>query len=125
MTKTRLFLIASIAAALGGCAVTPSNETKLVNNGFEYILNQQWSEAETVLLQALESNADDPFALLNLGVVYQQTGRNEEAREMYNRVIDSKTTLRAGRSNIAEERDRPLTELAQDNLARMSRDGAY
>jgi Tfp pilus assembly protein PilF len=125
MTKTRLFLIASIAAALGGCAVTPSSETKLVKSGFEYILNQQWSEAESVLLQALESNADDPYALLNLGAVYQQTGRNEEAREMYNRVIDSGTTLRAGRSNLTDERGNLLTELAQRNLDRMSAVGAY
>jgi general secretion pathway protein D len=125
MTRTRLFLMAAIAAAIGGCAVTPSTETKLVQNGFEHILNQQWSEAETVLLQALESNADDPYALLNLGVVYQQTGRNEEAREMYNRVIESDTTLRAGRSNLIAVRGRPLTELAQENLDRMSRDGAF
>jgi hypothetical protein len=44
---------------------------------------------------------------------------------MYNRVIESDTTLRAGRSNLIAVRGRPLTELAQENLDRMSRDGAF
>ena len=123
MNKTRLFLIASLAAALGGCAVPFTKEQQLVQDGFDHILNQQWSDAETVLLQALESDANDPYALLNLGVVYQQTGRDDQARDMYNRVIESDTTLRASRSNLTDERDRLLTELAQDNLDRMAADG--
>jgi hypothetical protein len=54
--------------------------------------------------------------LLNLGVVYQQTGRDVEAREMYNRVIESNATATAGRSNLTREVGRPLSDLAEDNL---------
>ncbi len=119
MTTKRLLPAASLILALGGCAMPTTQNSALVQSGYEHIVNQQWSEAEADLLDALDADADNPYALLNLGVVYQQTGREAEAREMYNRVIESGTSATAARSNIPAELGKPLSVLAEENLNRL------
>jgi tetratricopeptide (TPR) repeat protein len=116
----RTALVAPICVALAGCAVPVTNETSLVESGFQNILDQQWNDAESYLLEALAENDDNPYALLNHGVVYQQTGREAEAREMYNRLIETNSTAVATRSNISADRGQKLTELAERNLQQMA-----
>jgi Flp pilus assembly protein TadD len=112
--KTKRFLLAAtLVASLGGCA---TKDADLVESAFLNIENQQWAAAEKELREALEINENNPFAMLNLGVVYENTGRPDEAREMYNRVIESDTRARAVKSNVSFEGGKRLTELAEFNL---------
>lgn len=112
--KTKRFLLAAtIIATLGGCA---TKDVDLVESAFLNIENQQWAAAEKELREALEINENNPFAMLNLGVVYENTGRPDEAREMYNRVLESNTRARANKTNVSFERGQRLTELAELNL---------
>jgi general secretion pathway protein D len=119
MKIERVLIAAAVITALAGCAAPMTKEEQLVTSGYEHILNQNWDQAETDLREALALDADNPFALLNLGVVYQQTGRDIEAREMYNRVIEMDSTSIAGRSNLTREVGRPLRQLAEDNLSQL------
>jgi tetratricopeptide (TPR) repeat protein len=124
MHTPRLLLVAPFIIALAGCATPLSKSDRLVESGYQHILSQDWAAAETDLLEALEANADNVFAMLNLGVVYQETDRGTEAIEMYNRVIDSDTKAVATRSNLAEGRGKPLVDVAKRNVRPLQYDAA-
>ena len=63
--------------------------------------------AERELRSLIAENPHDPYALLNLAYIYQQSGRNYQARVLYERVLDL-------RSN-------PLAELPSGKPARVKR----
>ena len=84
-THVIFLLILILFASAPGC--TPKDMT-LSDQGFRAISAGNYAEAEKHLEQALSENPDNPYALLNMGVVYQNTGRPEKATEMYERVIE-------------------------------------
>jgi Tfp pilus assembly protein PilF len=109
----------SFAAALAAwllLSACASTDQRLANKGFEAIEKGQLVDAERVLTEALDSNPDNPYALLNLGTVYQRTGRFDQAREMFERVIalDPKE-VPARKSKFIQE-SKTLREIAEDNL---------
>ena len=55
-------------------------ETDLVKDGYDAMMAEDYATAENLFRQALAMNHLNPYTLLNLGVVYQQTGRYEDAR---------------------------------------------
>lgn len=57
--------------------------------GTRAIMNQDWATAERQIRSGLEQNPNDVFRLLNLAVVYGQTGREQEAAAIYHRILDS------------------------------------
>jgi Tfp pilus assembly protein PilF len=111
LVKTTAFLV----IALTGCA-TMTEDNRLAKSGFDYIEQGNMSAAERQLNAALDTNPDNPYALLNLGVVYQATGRTGDARDQYLRVMESNTTATAGRSTVSAERGRKLVDIAARNL---------
>jgi tetratricopeptide (TPR) repeat protein len=111
--------MAAFVAIVGVSTPLLAQQSQALVDGYEDIVNQRWASAEANLDKALEADRDNPYVLLNLGVVYQQTGRDAQAREMYNRVIESGTSAIAGRSNLPRERGRALVRLAEDNLSRL------
>ena len=81
MHKT-LALLAFFSLILIGCASAPPKapDMKLSDEAYEAILNKDYQQAEALLDVALSINPQNPYVLLNLGVVYQNTGRTEKAR---------------------------------------------
>lgn len=98
---------------LARCA---SSDQKLANKGFESIEKGELVDAEKALGQALDENPNNPYALLNLGTVYQRTGRFDLAREMFEKVValDPKE-VPSKRSKFIEE-TKTLRQIAEDNL---------
>lgn len=110
LVKTTAFL----AVALAGCA--PLTEDNLLAiSGFEYIEQGNMSAAERELNAALDANPDNPYALLNLGVVYQETGRTAGARDQYRQVMESNSTATAARSTVSSEQGKELVDIAARN----------
>jgi Flp pilus assembly protein TadD len=108
----------AFAASLAGCA-TPTGDYALLESGYNHIAAENWSDAETDLRQVLEADPDNRYAQLNMGVVYEKTGRPDEARAMYNQVIESGTTQVAARSTVEAEKGRMLKDIAEENLRGM------
>lgn len=98
---------------LGGCA---GRDLVLSDEGFEALSRNDFATARSKLQEALAVNPDNPYALLNLGVVYQQTGHPQRARQMYERVIALRPDARAQSSNVSAFSGRPLSEIAEANL---------
>lgn len=65
------------------------------------------TQAERELLLVIAEDPHNPYALLNLAYVYQQSGRNDQARILYERVL--------------ELRSNPLAELSSGKPARVKR----
>ncbi|MCX5878996.1 MAG: tetratricopeptide repeat protein, partial [Deltaproteobacteria bacterium] len=65
-------LVGMLCFILGGCA---TQDMELSNEGFQEISRKNYGQAEVNLKKALSINPDNPYALLNMGVVYQETGR--------------------------------------------------
>jgi tetratricopeptide (TPR) repeat protein len=105
-----------LVIALAGCTTTPTNANRLAMDGYEYIKQGKMDKAEQALNAALEDDPKNPFALLNLGVVYQETGRREEALRKWLQVVDLDSSETAARSTVSAERGEKLKNIARRNL---------
>ena len=103
------------------CSSTPEKapDMDLADQAFEAIAAGDYEKAEALLEVALSINPDNPYALLNLGVVYQNTGRIENAREQYVKIIllDAKETV--AKSNVKGMEGKSLVDIAKENLENM------
>jgi tetratricopeptide (TPR) repeat protein len=90
----------------GACASTFTEDDRLSEQGFQELSVRNYQEAERLLGEALFLNPYNSHALLNMGVVYQNTGRMEKAREMYEKAIIL----------ALEDKDTSLVDSARENL---------
>lgn len=116
LTATVLFLLA--------CASSPqvSQDDYLANKGFEELLKGNYRQAEANFEVALSINPDNAYALLNLGVVYQNTGRIGKAREMYEKVIELDPNEVAAEYSKEGYEGKSLVEIAKTNLRSLDQD---
>ena len=74
--KTHTLLLAIFLGCLSQIALAQNINTYQA----EAITQGDYKQAEAELLQILSSSPNDPFALLNLAVVYHKNGESEKAR---------------------------------------------
>lgn len=80
-------------------------------------------EAEQQFKAALAVNPDNLlYALLNLGVIYSRTGREELARAMYRKVIENDASKSNYPTRIGEDnmKGKTLKKIAESNLVRLN-----
>ena len=113
----KIFLLFSmslwIGLGLSGCA---TQDMELSNEGFQQISRKNYEGAELSLEKALSINPDNPYALLNMGVVYQETGRLDKARHMYEKLIGLQPKDVAEESNAESLAGKGLVDIAKENL---------
>ena len=121
MKKNKIkYLTLLLVVLTVGCATeTISRDMKYANWGFEFLSQERYKDAENYLNQALAVNPENPYALLNLGVVYQNTGRPEKARGLYEKVIKLNPKEIVTRSNQEGATGKTLVDLAKENLQRL------
>jgi tetratricopeptide (TPR) repeat protein len=111
------FIIAFILSGCGGNSQTElPYDMNIANKGYNAMLNQEYDIAEAFFELALSVNPENPYALLNLGVVYQNTERFEEAKKMYQKVIDLNTSIKAIKTTDKSYQGQTLSEIARKNL---------
>ena len=100
------------------CASSPqeSPDMELSEQAFEAIAAGDYEKAEAILEVALSINPENPYALLNLGVVYQNTSRIEKAREQYVKVILLEAKEKVLKSNVKDMEGKSLVDIAKQNL---------
>jgi hypothetical protein len=99
---------------------TPSNDMLLADRGYKALSQANYRDAEVYLTSALEANPSNPYALLNMGVVYESTQRLDQAREMYARVILIDPPAEAKESTDEGMVGASLTQIARQNLVRLN-----
>ena len=89
--KKLLLLAALSAVPLSACATNraaPLAETGIYQPGalaVAAIERQDWARAEALLTDRQHGSAGDPARLINLGKVYWETGRQDQARALWRR----------------------------------------
>jgi cell division protein FtsN len=107
-----LIIITIMFVLLLGCA---GKDKKLTNKGSEAIVMNDYLGAERYLDEALTVNPDNPYALFNMGVVYENTGRQQQAISMYQKVLDLNST----QGKKVSPEDQALAERAGANLRKL------
>ncbi len=121
MKSYKYFVLLLIVLAVG-CATGKGmvyNDMQLADQGFEALDQGRYGDAENYLDKALAINPNNPYALLNLGVVYENTRRFSKAKVMYEKVIQLNPPNIAGRSNLVGRAGKTLVDLAKENLQKL------
>jgi Flp pilus assembly protein TadD len=116
--KINIVKITFISLLLLSCASTPEKapDVDLTEQAFEAISAGDFRKAEALLEVALSINPNNPFAILNMGVVYQNTNRIERAREQYVKVILLDAKEKVLKSNVEGMEGKSLVDIAKKNL---------
>jgi hypothetical protein len=109
-------VIVFLAAGCGGSTTGLPQDDSLANQGFVELTKGNYLQAEASLLVALDLNPNNPYALLNLGAVYQDTGRTAKAVEMYEKILELNPGEAAFQSTRQEYNGEVLVEIAKENL---------
>jgi general secretion pathway protein D len=88
----------------------------LADRGYEALRNEDLSMARSYLSKALQIDAKNPYALINLGVVHQKEGDYRQAIEMYRRVIETGTEATALPPEGYRGEDLSLLKIARQNI---------
>jgi len=107
-----------------GTGESQPDDTKLNDEGYAAMQAGNMAEAENLLREALVANPDNPYAMLNLGVLMQNTGRPALARQAYQRVINTDDAALATLVGGDPQEATSLKVLAERNLASLPEDEA-
>ncbi|MBT5470079.1 MAG: tetratricopeptide repeat protein [Nitrospina sp.] len=81
------FIFVLLAVFLSSCTNVPAPIDSHFNRGVEHYDNKDFAKAIEEYKLALRKNPKDTFALYNMGVVYQDQGKNDRAAEFYQDVL--------------------------------------
>jgi len=119
MSRSHLLRVVAVAVVLvlpvflAGCV---SRDMRLANKGFDHIEDGRLVDAESVLTEAVQDNPNNAYAVLNLGTVYQRTGRFDQARSMFEKVIALDTQENPAKRSKFLDSSKNLREIAEYNL---------
>ena len=116
--KSLLLLLLGIALIWMGCGGSSyvTQDIYLAHQGFVELSKGNYSVAEANLLVSLDIKPNNPYSLLNLGAVYQDTGRTWQAVEMYEKLLELNPEQTAIQSNKERYRGKSLVEITKENL---------
>jgi tetratricopeptide (TPR) repeat protein len=121
MSGVRTLAIVGLVLTLGACGQDPATNGAAAQlayrRGFEAIGDGDWLKAQQYLIQAKQAFPDDPYVLLNLGVVAQRLGRFDEARGYYQQVVDLAPDVIPEQVSDPQAAGKSLADLARDDLA--------
>jgi len=97
-------------------------DMRLNDRGYGYLLAKDYEKAREYFEKALEINPDNPYAILNMGVIYERQDNVQEAIRMYEKVIALNPKDRAGESTDTMKKGRSLVDIARDNLMKLKKE---
>lgn len=115
--KNGILRAVAVLLLVGSAACSTVN--KHVSKGFDAFSKNDYAVAEKEFLEAMKDDDKDPYAQLNLGALYQATGRPQLAVPLYMKVLESGKNVRPNRktANAKTQNNAPtLAEMAQANL---------
>ena len=95
---------------------------KLTTIGFEKLQAEEIGAAKNFFREALAIDPVNPFALLNMGVVYEKEGQMGLALEMYHGVVASDFDAVANQSSDPSRTGESLQNLAREGIDRIHKE---
>ncbi len=102
---------------------TLDHTKKLLMKGYESLQAGDFSKAKMLFLKVLEIDPTNPFAMMNMGVIYEKEGRNDLAMKMYQEILAGGSDAVADTTNDPDKTGMTLRDLAMENLERMKKNG--
>jgi general secretion pathway protein D len=99
----------------------PEHAMPLTKRGYEKLQNGELEAAKDYFSEALALDPVNPFALVNMGVVYEKQGKPKEALEMYRAVVSGPSEAVTDSSGDPLKKGVPLKTLAQESINRILR----
>ncbi len=100
------------------------NSMMLTERGYERLQAGDLESAKRLFRRALELDSANPYAAMDMGVVYEKEGENQLAIEMYQSVIASGTEAVANVSSDPDRTGIPLVQIARENIERLMKNEA-
>lgn len=100
--------------------VNKENAMILTERGFAKLLENKNQEAKEYFTEALAHDAENPYTLLNFGVVSEREGDFSKAIQYYQKVIESRTEATAIEASDPEKKGLTLIEIARENIERLN-----
>lgn len=98
----------------------PQHAGELTILGYEKLVADRPEDAMAYFREALEIDPQNPYALLNAGVVFEKQGKLEQALKMYQKVIATGSRDVAGAASDPSKQGTPLLDLARESIERIS-----
>ncbi len=92
---------------------------ELTRMGYEKLRTDELGTAKEYFQEALTIDPANPFALMNMGVVYEKEGKPKQAVEMYQAVVAGNSEAMVDNTSDTENKGVPLKVLAQQNIDRI------
>ena len=101
----------------------PEHAMALTDIGSANLEKKEYGRAKEYFEQALKIDPNNPYALINLGVVYEHEGDRARARSLYQKVLElgPKKGGKGGEGRAASD---SLRELARENLRHLEQGGS-
>jgi general secretion pathway protein D len=99
--------------------VNPEHSVKLTELGYQKLQSNNIQGAKEYFKEALEVNPNNPYALINLGVVYEREGKKEMALDTYQKVIMTNTGITSTGDTDDQRGGLPLLQVARENIQRL------
>lgn len=91
----------------------------LTERGFNKLLENKNREAKDYFEEALAHDSENPYTLLNLGVVTEREGKFPQAIQYYQKVIVTGTDATAIEASDPEKKGLTLVQIARENIDRL------
>ena len=88
----------------------------LVTAGFAKLQAEKYQEAKEYFAKALQIDPANPYAMINMGYIYEKEGQSADALKMYREVIAGGTDAVADQSTRTEKRGVSLVEIARERI---------
>jgi len=95
--------------------------TALADMGFSKLQRKQYTQAKQYFQQALKIDPDNPYALINLGLVYEHEKKPAQAKNMYIHVLELSGPVTGDDGEMTQQVDQALLDVARDNLKQLER----
>ncbi len=91
----------------------------LTRTGYEKLLAEEVEAAKEYFREALVIDPANPYALMNMGVIYEKEGKPKQAVAMYQAVATGPSEAVADSAGDSQKAGVPLKSLAQENIERI------
>lgn len=93
----------------------------LTRTGYEKLRGEDLNAAKDYFTEALAIDPANPFALMNMGVIYEKEGNPKQALIMYQAVVSGSSDAVADSSSDPTKTAVPLKTMARENIDRILR----
>jgi general secretion pathway protein D len=95
---------------------------KISEKGYNEMQSNNLTEAKKYFMQSLQIDPENPYALINIAVIYEKEGQTDKAVDAYRKVVLSGTKKVASGSSDPKKVGESLVRIAKEGLIRLHAD---